>query len=61
MIEYLTVTINPPPLDEKILVKKSQCAFDDGARVIILGSKEASLNWHIEELVSTGYTLWAKV
>ena len=31
MIKYLSVGVNPPPLDTKIIVKKSIFDFDDGA------------------------------
>lgn len=61
MIEYLSVGVNPPPLDKKIIVKKSIFDFDDGAKVIELNGNEASLDWHILELINSGHTLWAEV
>ena len=61
MIKYLSVGVNPPPLDTKIIVKKSIFDFDDGAKVIMLIGNDASLEWHISELIGTGHTLWAVV
>jgi len=63
MINYLSVKINPPPLDKKIIVKKDSDAFvfDDGAKIIELADREASLDWHCLNLLSDGYTLWAEV
>ena len=67
MINYLSVKINPPPLDKKIIVKKDikDCSdafmFDDGAKVVELADREASLDWHCLNLLSDGYTLWAEV
>ncbi len=63
MINYLSVSVNPPPLDTKIIVKKDSDAFtfDDGAKIIFLESKQASEEWHVMNLVSDGFTLWAAV
>ena len=61
MIKYLSVGVNPPPLDTKIIVKKSIFDFDDGAKVIELNGNDASLDWYISELIGTGHTLWAEV
>lgn len=61
MIEYLSVGINPPPLNTKIIVKKSIFTFDDGAKIIELDVRQASLDWHISNLISEGLTLWAEV
>ena len=35
--------------------------FDDGAKVVELADREASLDWHCLNLLSDGYTLWAEV
>lgn len=61
MIKYLSVGVNPPPLDKKIIVKKSIFDFDDGAKIIELNGNEASLEWHVSELIGSGHTLWAAV
>ena len=61
MIKYLSIGINPPPLDTKIIVKKSIFDFDDGAKVIELNGREASLDWYVSDLISSGLTLWAEV
>tara|TARA_R110002096_G_scaffold66306_1_gene161378 strand:- start:30423 stop:30608 length:186 start_codon:yes stop_codon:yes gene_type:complete len=61
MIKYLSVGVNPPPLDTKIIVKKSVFDFDDGAKIVELNGKDASLDWHICELISSGHTLWTSV
>ena len=61
MIKYLSIGVNPPPLDTKIIVKKSVFNFDDGAKVIELNGHEASLDWYVSDLISSGLTLWAKV
>ena len=61
MIKYLSVGVNPPPLDTKIIVKKSVFDFDDGAKVVELNGNKASLDWHVSELISSGHTLWAAV
>ncbi len=63
MIDYLSVSVNEPPLDTKILVKKDSDAFvfDDSAKIIFLESKQASKEWHVMSLLSDGFTLWAAV
>ncbi len=63
MINYLSVSVNPPTLDKKIIVKKDKDAhvFDDGAKIVFLDSAVASLDWHCLDLRSSGYTLWAEV
>jgi len=61
MIKYLSIGINPPPLDTKIIVKKSIFDFDDGAKVVELNGNEASLEWYVSDLISSGLTLWAEV
>lgn len=61
MIKYLSVGINPPPLDTKIIVKKSIYDFDNGAHVTELKESDASLDWHITQLIVSGFTLWAEV
>ncbi len=63
MVKYLSVGVNPPPLEKKIIVKKDSDAyeFDDGAKIIILEDKEASIDWHCMTLLSDGYSLWAEI
>ena len=59
MIKYLSVGVNNPPLDKKIIVKKAVFDFDDGAKIIELNGNEASLQWYVDTLISSGHTLWA--
>ncbi len=61
MIKYLTVGVNPPPLDTKILVKKSEFAFDDNAKVMTLSSNNWSQETAVEFLEGHKLTLWAIV
>jgi len=56
-IQYLTISINPPPLDTEILVKKENGI----AEVLELKSREASQEWHTQTLLSDEYRYWAKV
>jgi len=62
-IKYTSVSVNPPPLDAKIIIKKDRDAhtFDDGAKIVILANNVASLEWHCQKLTCEGYTLWAEV
>ena len=63
MINYLSIKINPPPLDKKIKFKKDMAKYkiDDKAKIVTLYGDEASLDWHCMDLISDGYTLWAEV
>ena len=61
MTGYLTVSVNPPPLDVKIIVKKdinSEFSFDDSAKIMTLDSKLAKLDEHIMNLIVDKLTLW---
>jgi len=62
-IKYTSVSVNPPPLDKKIIIKKDSDAhtFDNGARIVILSTSSASLEWHCQKLICDGYTKWAEV
>ena len=63
MINYLTVGVNPPPLDKKIIVKKDFDAhvFDDGAKIVVLESNHAKQDEHCMDLICAGFTLWSEV
>lgn len=63
MISYLSVKINPPPLDKKIIVKKDVGAYtyDDSAKIVVLYGDDASIDWHCMSLICDGFTLWAEV
>lgn len=61
MIKYLTVSINPPPLDTKLIVKKSVFSFDDCAKVITMSSDHWSEESAVEFLEGHKLTLWAAV
>lgn len=63
MIEYLTVGINPPPLDTKILVKKAEgdFNFDDMAKLHTFSSDHWSEESAAEFLIGHKLTLWAAV
>lgn len=60
MKDYLTVSVNPPPLDTKIIVKKDtgDFTFDDSAKIMTLDSREAGLDCHVMNLVVDKLTLW---
>lgn len=60
MIKYLSIGINPPPLDASILVVGVR-EFGDKGQVVVLNSNEASLEFHIENLLYNGFTLWAEI
>lgn len=61
MIKYLSVGINPPPLNKKIIVKKSIFTFDDGAKIVELEESKGDIDWHVSNLIDDGLTLWAEV
>ena len=60
-IKYQFTSITPPPLDVKIVVKKSQSTFTDFARIrvmdSIIWSEESAAEW----LLGSGFDLWAEV
>ena len=63
-IEYVSIGVKSPPLDEKILVKRSinTVLFDDRAEVKTMDSAM----WSNEEdaamyLLTEGFELWAQV
>ena len=60
MIEYLSMDVNPVPLDVKILMK-NEGLFNDMAQVITMSSKEWSQEDANEWLLGNGLTLWAAV
>jgi len=63
MENYLTVSVNPPPLDVKIIVKKDtgDFTFDDSAKIMTLESGQASLDCHVMNLVIDKFLLWRLV
>ncbi len=63
MIKYLSIAINPVPLDVKILTKKdnADCMHTDMAQVITMSSKEWSEESANEWLLGNGLTVWAIV
>jgi hypothetical protein len=61
MIKYLSVGVNPPPLDKKIIVKKSEFNFDDCAHIITMSSDNWSEESAAEFLIGSNLTLWAAV
>lgn len=63
MIKYLTVGVNPPPLDKKIIVKKApkDFIFDDMANIRTMSSDIWSQESAAEYLIGNGLTLWAEV
>lgn len=60
-IKYETISINPPPLDTKIVVKKSDWVFDDGAEIVNMSSDTWSTESAVESLIGNGFELWAEV
>ena len=54
-MEYLSIDINPPPLDTKIIVKKLVFNFDDGAEIINMNSNIWSEESAVESLIETGF------
>jgi hypothetical protein len=63
MSDYLTVSVNPPPLDVKIIVKKEtgKFTFDDGAKIMTLDSNLDSIDGYVMALVVDKLTLWRLV
>ena len=63
MIKYLSVGINPPPLDVKIIVKKAEgdFNFDDCAVIMTMSSSNWSIESAVEFLIGNKLTLWAAV
>lgn len=63
MIKYLTVSINPPPLDTKLIVKKAEgdYSFDDMAKIHIFSKENWSEESAAEFLIGSKLTLWAVV
>jgi len=62
-IKYTSVSVNPPPLGKKIIIKKDPDShvFHNRAKIVTLYEDDASLEWHCQILISDGYTLWAEV
>ena len=60
-INYQFTSITPPPLDVKIVVKKSQFAFSDGAKIRVMDSIIWSEDSAAEWLIGCGFDLWAEV
>jgi len=58
---YLSIGVNPPPVNTKIIVKRSSYDFDDGAKIVILSDEDASLDWHLMGLICEGFDLWSLV
>ena len=63
MIKYLSIDVNPVPLDVKILIKndKADCMHVDMAQVIIMSSKEWSEESANDWLLGNNLTVWAAV
>jgi hypothetical protein len=61
MIKYLSVGVNPPPLDTKIIVKKSEFNFDDCAHIMTMSSNNWTEESAAEFLLGGGFSLWAEV
>ena len=60
-IKYQSINVTPPPLDVKIVVKKSQFAFSDGAKIRVMDSIIWSEDSAAEWLIGSGFDLWAEV
>ena len=57
--KYYSMATNKPPLNVKLLVKKSVHSFDDCARVVTLDSGISDdVEWHIADLANNGLDLW---
>jgi hypothetical protein len=61
MIQWLTINITPPPLDEEIIVKGAYVGSESRVKIVTLDSSQASLEWHIDWLESENFTLWSDV
>tara|TARA_R110000744_G_scaffold321118_3_gene427254 strand:+ start:1631 stop:1813 length:183 start_codon:yes stop_codon:yes gene_type:complete len=60
-MDYLSVGVNPPPLDTKIIVKKSEFNFDDCAHIMTMSSDNWTEESAAEFLIGSNLTLWAAV
>ena len=57
MTKFKNMANHQPPLDVKLLIKKSLFAFDDGARVVTFNSHMSKdIQWHIDYF--SGHDLW---
>ena len=63
MIKYLSVSVTPPKLDVKIIVKKGfdNYTFDDGAEIVNMSSNIWSEESAAESLIGNGFDLWSLV
>jgi len=50
MIEYLSLTTNPPPLDIEIIVRSSDKTFKTAKVVVFESEYFDDIKWHIEQL-----------
>jgi hypothetical protein len=57
-ISYLNTIINPPPLNVKIVVKKSMYKIHNEAKLIVLSSRYGDEQWHVDDLICQGFDMW---
>jgi len=60
-INYQFTSITPPPLDTKLVVKRSKFVFSDGAEIRVMDSIFWSEDSAAEWLIGSGFDLWAEV
>ena len=60
-MDYLSVGVNPPPLDTKIIVKKSEFTFDDCAQIRTMSNDYWTEDTAAEFLLGGGFDLWRLV
>ena len=62
MIEYFSLTTNPPPLNVQLLVRNSKAVFTNGAKVVTFNPEQSSdVQWHVDYLAGDKYDQWAFV
>ena len=61
MKDYLSIEVNHPPLDKKIIIKKSKGVFSDSAKIVTLKIEGGSLDYHVWDLTTDGFDLWRLV
>ena len=60
-MEYLSISINPPPLDVKIIVKKETYIYCDYAEIKTMKTEEWTQEGAAQHLINDGFELWSKV
>ena len=59
MLKFKDLSEQVPPLDVKILIKKSAYVFDDGAQVVVFDSNTSGdPQFHVDYFLCNGLNRW---